>query len=304
MKRLICICISLILLIFSTSAVAHAADSYLELNGFTFDINENGEATIHDYDGSNTDVTIPEKLLRAPVVYIDHYAFYGLSMTSLDLYKATGLVDIGNCAFYGCSSLTELSIPSNVALSFGAFQGCTGLEVLTIEDGIDLIPEQCFYNCSSLTQIALPDSVKTIGIRAFGECTGLRYAYLSDNIESIADNAFENDNELIIRCERDSYAAQYAKENNIKAEYLYRYLIGDADGDGRVTVFDVTVIQRMIAQLTDDPDGLIQLRGCIAGKKLDITDATLIQRKIAMLEIDYPIGEMTSAYTSAESAFL
>lgn len=290
----------MVLLIFSTSAAAQAADSYLELNGFTFDVNENGEATIHGYDDSSTDVTIPNKLLRAPVVYIDDYAFYGKSMSSLDLTKAAGLVHLGNCAFCGCSSLEELFLPSDIALSFGAFQGCTGLEALTINDGIDTIPEQCFYNCSSLTEITLPDSVTTIETRAFGECTDLRYAYLSDNIVSIADNAFINDSALTIRCERGSYAAQYAKDHNIKVEYLYRYLIGDADGDELVTIFDVTVIQRLFSRLTDDPYGLIAMRGCVTGEGLDITDATLIQRKLAILKVDYPIGTEASGYAPAD----
>lgn len=301
MKRILCICIALVLLIFSTTAVAHAADSYLELDGFTFDINDQGEATIHDYNGESTDVTIPNKLLRAPVVTIDAYAFFNQPITSLDLYKATGLLNIGSCAFSGCSSLEELSLPANVSLAFGSFQSCAELRALTIADGIDTIPEQCFYNCPSLTQIMLPDSVTTIEIRAFGECTGLRYAYLSDNVTSIADNAFENDSDLIIRCEKDSYAAQYAKDHQIKAEYPYRYILGDADGDGQITALDVTFIQRVLARVRDDPDHLIALRGTIAGEELSITDASLIQRSLAQLAIAYPVGETVSGYTPAEN---
>ena len=300
MKRLLCICISLVLLIFSTTVAAHAADSYLELNGFTFDVNENGEATIHDYDDSSTDVTIPNKLLRAPVVYIDDYAFYGKSMSSLDLTQAAGLVHIGNCAFCGCSSLEELFLPSNVALSFGAFQGCSGLEALTIDNGIDTIPEQCFYNCSSLTEIALPDSVTTIEIRAFGNCTDLRYAYLSDNIESIADNAFINDSKLTIRCNRGSYAAQYAKENHIPVEYPITYMLGDADGDEDISVCDATVFLRVMADIMPDPDGLICLRSSINGDPEDLTNATILLRYLANIEVPYPVGEIVSGYTAAE----
>ena len=59
------------------AAPARAADSYFELNGFAFSISEQGEATIHAYDGDSDAVVIPRTLLRAPVVCIDDYAFYG-----------------------------------------------------------------------------------------------------------------------------------------------------------------------------------------------------------------------------------
>ena len=291
--------------IFCSTTAAHAADSYFELNGYSFSINSENEATIHGYSGSNTNIAIPNKLLRAPVVYIDGYAFYNQEISTLDLSTAAGLISIGDCAFSSCTCLEELTIPSGVTLSFGAFQGCTGLQALTIDEGITAVPEQCFYDCSALSEITLPGSVTTIGTRAFGDCFDLRYAYLSDHVDSIAANAFENDDLLTIRCEYGSFAAQYAKDNDIDVEYLYRYINGDADGDGDVSVFDVTVIQRVEAGIIDDTDSLIALRGCVTDEDaLSIVDATVIQRYLAHLSISYSVGEEAAEYTKSESAFI
>ena len=286
--------------VYCFSTAAHAADNYFELNGFTFDINSEGKATIHDYNGDNTDVVIPNSLLRAPVVSVGDYAFYDKSITSVSFDTAAQLNSIGSCAFYNCTSLSELSIPSNVALSFSAFQNCSGLETLTIDEGIAEIPEQCFYRCSSLTEITLPDSVTTIGTRAFGECGSLHYAYLSENVTDIASNAFSGDSDLIICTQRDSYAAQYAKDNNIPVEYPYEYLIGDADGNGIVNIFDVTTLQRVLAKMMDDPDGMIALRGSVTGGTLSSIDVTVIQRFLAHMDTPYPVNETNSGWASAE----
>ena len=56
------------------------------------------------------------------------------------------------------------------------------------------------------------------------------------------------------------------------------YIIGDADGDGEVTILDATKIQRVLADLAKDEDGMIARRGDANHDGLDILDATRIQR--------------------------
>ncbi|MBQ3264151.1 MAG: leucine-rich repeat protein [Ruminococcus sp.] len=287
-------------LLCSVTAV-NAADSYFELNGFAFSINDEGKAAVRDYSGSDTDVTIPDKLLSAPVIGVGDYAFYSKPITSVSFEAASQLSSIGVCAFYNCASLSELSIPSDIALSFGAFQNCTALESLSIGEGIGTIPEQCFYGCSSLSEVTLPDSITEIGTRAFGECDSLHYVYLSDTVDTIAPGAFEGSDQVVIRCERESYAAAYAKENSIRAEYPYSYKIGDANGDGLISMFDVTALQRLMAHMEDDPDGLLTLRGCVTGGTLSAVDITLIQRYLAHMSVPYPIDQTAWGYTSAET---
>ena len=68
-------------------------------------------------------------------------------------------------------------------------------------------------------------------------------------------------------------------------------IYGDADNDGKVTVLDANCIQRCLAGLVTDDDGMIHLLGDSNNDGLNILDATYIQRWLAGLEITAPIGE-------------
>lgn len=69
------------------------------------------------------------------------------------------------------------------------------------------------------------------------------------------------------------------------------YLRGDADGNGRVSIQDVTLIQRVLAEMVGDPDGAIALRGDVDGNGLSISDATAIQRFLAEYDDPCHVGE-------------
>lgn len=66
------------------------------------------------------------------------------------------MTSIGNSAFYNCSGLTSITIPNNVTdlnLSGGIFEKCTGLKTVIIGSGITRIPQRTFLDCSSLESI-------------------------------------------------------------------------------------------------------------------------------------------------------
>lgn len=76
--------------------------------------------------------------------------------------------------------------------------------------------------------------------------------------------------------------------------YEYEFLLGDADGNNKVDILDVTVIQRVLAKARDDSDGKITLRAALNRKSLDVTDATNIQRFLAAFSVNYPLNEPAS----------
>ena len=293
MKILSAFCALILTLAMLLSVGAAAADSYVVLYGFAFDINDHGDAVIHSYDGRSDVVSIPATLMDAPVAEIDNYAFFGYTgLKSISFDQAASLTRIGDSAFCNCTGLTGLSIPSGVELSFGTFQGCTGLGELSIGEGIDNIPSQCFYGCTGLENVVLPDSVTTIGERAFADCTGLKTVTIPASTVSIAYNAFDNCGDIVILCPKSSYAAEYAVEAGIAVRYTdaVYYLRGDADGDGKVTIMDVTCIQRYLAGYdVRDPEGVV-LRGR-TGEELNILDATSIQRWLADIDNPKNVGE-------------
>lgn len=69
-----------------------------------------------------------------------------------------------------------------------------------------------------------------------------------------------------------------------------KYLLGDTDMDGMVTVMDSTHIQRKLAELKTDEYKYINYLGDSDNDGLNITDATRIQRYIAQIPIPYPVG--------------
>ena len=69
------------------------------------------------------------------------------------------------------------------------------------------------------------------------------------------------------------------------------YTIGDCDGNGSVSIEDVTLLQRLLTELADDPDGEITRRGSVHGAALSIADATEIQMYLAGYEVSTSVGK-------------
>ena len=69
-----------------------------------------------------------------------------------------------------------------------------------------------------------------------------------------------------------------------------RYLLGDVDGDGEVTIYDVTYIQRYEAAMK--VNSFNEAAADVDGDgEITIFDATLIQRYLADMNVKYPINE-------------
>ena len=130
-------------------------------------------------------------------------------LTSLDLYEAN-IVEggdyyyhnverpfyckanaIGYCAFWGCSGLTSVTIPSSVTeIGPFAFSDCRSLTSVTIPSSITKIGSSTFSGCSGLTSVTIPSSVTEIGSSAFSYCSGLTSVTIPSSVTKIGDNAF------------------------------------------------------------------------------------------------------------------
>lgn len=69
------------------------------------------------------------------------------------------------------------------------------------------------------------------------------------------------------------------------------FVRGDADGDGQVTIYDVTLIQSVLADLKRDYGGIIKRNCDVDGNGLGITDVTNIQRYLAEYANTFHINE-------------
>ena len=102
------------------------------------------------------------------------------------------VTSIGDAAFSGCRSLSDIVIPDSVSsIGDAAFSGCRSLTEIVIPNSVTSIGGGVFWNCRSLSNIVIPNSVSSIGTWAFCGCKSLRSLVIPDSVTSIGDKAFQ-----------------------------------------------------------------------------------------------------------------
>ena len=68
----------------------------------------------------------------------------------------------------------------------------TGLEMLTVEEGVRSVGERAFIGCVSLREVSLPETLTDIGACAFANCVSLQQVRLPASLAHVGDQAFVN----------------------------------------------------------------------------------------------------------------
>lgn len=76
---------------------------------------------------------------------------------------------IGNCAFYSCTNLTDVSFPEVISIGDSAFYGCTKLISVSFPKATK-IEWYAFGFCQNLTEVSFPMATGQIGTSAFYSC--------------------------------------------------------------------------------------------------------------------------------------
>ena len=106
---------------------------------------------------------------------------------------SSSITHIGSNAFYGCTYITEVTIPNSVvSIGSSAFYGCTRLSSVTLSNNLTAIDSYTFKSCSGLTSISFPGSVKTINTQAFFGDKALKTVTFSNGLSEIGQFAFQN----------------------------------------------------------------------------------------------------------------
>lgn len=131
------------------------------------------------------------------------------SGTSVAAFAATE--DVYGSFTYSVSSneVTIVSYPENAKGSVSIPSEINGKPVVAIGDN-------AFQACTLISAVTIPNTVTSIGKYAFSYCVSLTNIVIPSSVTAIGKNAFQNTNNVVITCEKDSYAEQYAKENGIE----------------------------------------------------------------------------------------
>ena len=194
---------SFLLLFAALATLAASAQTKVEIDGIWYNLVTKAKQAEVTFKGSSCDeytdeysgsIAIPDTVTYEGVNYsvtsIEDYAFYGCSSLT-DITIPEGVTSIGNGAFYLCSSLKSINIPESVTSIGGyAFAYCPSLTDINIPKGVTSIGNGAFESCNHLTAITIPEGVISIEENTFAYCSSLKAITIPKNVTSIGHDAF------------------------------------------------------------------------------------------------------------------
>ncbi|MGN0475486.1 MAG: leucine-rich repeat domain-containing protein [Acutalibacteraceae bacterium] len=141
--------------------------------------------TVCGYAGSLTDIAIPEEINGRAVAAIDKDAFAGnKKITSLTVPSC--IVDIGDGAFNGCTSLEKVTLSGGTQILDNVFCDCPKLKEIVFPYGISEI-NNSFRNCTALSRVKFSRGVSKLGDGSFNGCISIEKIEWSTGLYYLGD---------------------------------------------------------------------------------------------------------------------
>jgi len=134
-------------------------------------------------------MSIKTATLESGITKISREAFYECSsLVNVTLPSTLEIIDY--CAFE-CTALTSIVIPENVRIiKSSAFKKCENLESVILGNGVEEIYNSVFEKCLNLKNVVFGNNIKLIGWESFLDCTSLNDIDLPDSVVEIDAYAF------------------------------------------------------------------------------------------------------------------
>lgn len=115
------------------------------------------------------------------------------SLSEIDLPSTLKMIS-GTGAFRGATALTSIEFPKDVAFDdtiAGVFEDCTSLTSVSLPASVTKIPSHMFDGCTSLTSVTAVSEIESIGDGAFQDCSSLTGIDFPGTLKSIGSSAFQ-----------------------------------------------------------------------------------------------------------------
>ena len=207
---------------------------------YEYELDEDGNATLTKYTGSEEEVVTPKTIDGHPVTRLEgtfrqpEPEQENAAQTSAQAEDAAkqqenqqgirtitvseGVEYVDGYTFANLSTLEEVSLPSTLKQVNGyTFEGLKNLKSVTLQEGLETIKTEAFKG-TGIETFVLPETVTAIEARAF-QSEALKEITVPESVTRIGSQAFSADTGLTIYTTMNSTAAVYAGLNNIHVVY-------------------------------------------------------------------------------------
>lgn len=113
------------------------------------------------------------------------------------------------------TAVKEVTLPMNLTILGGGAFAISEIKKIIIPGTIKEIEERAFQRCSQLKEVEIQEGVETIAYGTFADNDNLTTVIIPNSVIDIDGSAFINSYDVTITTPIGSYAEQYAKENDI-----------------------------------------------------------------------------------------
>lgn len=172
-----------LIMIVALNSSVYASEDYTIVSG-----------KITKYNGTASEVTIPETIDGQAITGIEKDAFYG-NTTITKVVIPGSIKTIGEQAFFACENLRTVELQEGIqVIGKFAFQYCVSLTEIVFPGSVTDIASGALAKSSNLTKITVKEGVEKIGSGAFSNLLSLTTVELPESITSIQSDAFSGSN--------------------------------------------------------------------------------------------------------------